>query len=135
MYDANAPTVVTPGRGDGMLVALHDAEELLADVGSALHGAVLDKVLATPGRGAVGGAVGVVDGEQGQVVALGLVELGLLGVGLLGLVLGAVEDVAGREHGEDGEDLVAAAELDRVDQHLGRLGLDRQVAHLAAEAA
>jgi len=77
----------------------------------------------------------VVDGEEREVVALGLVELGLLGVGLRLLLLGAVEDAAAdAQHGDDGEDLLGALEVDTGDEHLGERRLDGQVGHLAAEA-
>lgn len=70
------------------------------------------------------------------MVALGLMELGLLGVGLRLLLLGSVEDATSdREHGDDGEDLLGALEVDRSDEHLGEWRFDGQIGHLPAETS
>ena len=67
------------------------------------------------------------------MVALGLEELGALLVRLRLLLLGAVPDVLHREHRDDGEHLVGAAELDRLDEDLGERRLERELGHAAAE--
>ena len=56
---------------------VHDPEHLLADVLATLEAAHLHKVLEAPRAGELAVLPGVVDGQQGQVVPLGLVELGL----------------------------------------------------------
>ena len=56
---------------------VHDAQHLLADVLAALQTAHLHEVLKAPSVGELAVPPGVVDGQQGQVVTLRLVELGL----------------------------------------------------------
>lgn len=120
---------------EGQLVALHELGELDADVLDAEHVAGLDEVLVAPGGGEAGGLPGVVDVEEGDVVAGGVVELGLLLVGLLLLVAGAEEDVLrGGDHGDDGEDFVGAVEGDGGDGRFGEGRVHGEVGHLAAEA-
>eukprot|EP00955_Chlamydomonas_euryale_P042658 352392-Chlamydomonas_euryale.AAC.1 len=56
--------------------------------------------------------------QQRQVVALWLEELCLLLIRLRLLLLRSEENVLRREHGQDGQDLLAAAEVDRCDEDL-----------------
>ena len=70
-----------------MMLPVHDAEHLLADVLRSLQGARLDEVLEAPGVGELVVLPGVVDGQQREVVPLQLEELGFLLVGLRLLVL------------------------------------------------
>ena len=116
------------------LVPVHDSEQLLAHVLRAPHRARLDEVLEAPRVGELGVGPRLVDGEAGEVVALRLEELGALRVGLGLLLLGAVEDVLHVEHGHEGEDLVGAAEVDALDEHLGERRLHRELGHPPAEA-
>ena len=67
---------------------VHDAQHLFADVLGSLERADLDEVLVAPGAGELVVLPGVVHSQEGQVVALGLVELGLLLVSQVLLVLG-----------------------------------------------
>ena len=98
--------------------------------------------MAPPGGAELVVPPGVVDGEQREVVPLGLVELGLpLVSDRLGevaqvhcpvphlLLLWPVEDILDGEHGDDGEDLVAAAEVHRHDQHLREVRLQGELGH------
>ena len=67
------------------LVSIHDSQHLLANVLSSPQAPRLDKVLIAPRIGEFVVLPGVVDGEQSEVVTLGLVEFGLalIGNGLL----------------------------------------------------
>ena len=67
------------------LVSIHDSQHLLPDVLSPPQAPRLDKVLVAPRIGEFVVLPGVVDGEESEVVTLGLVELGLtlIGNGLL----------------------------------------------------
>ena len=71
-----------------MVVPVHDAQHLFADVLRPFESPDLDEVLVTPGVGELVVLPAVVDGQQGQVVALDLVKLGLLLVRQRLLVLG-----------------------------------------------
>ena len=66
---------------------VHDSQELLADVLGPPQGPSLHKVLEAPGVGELVVLPGVVDGQEGQVITLCLVELGLPLVGQTLLVL------------------------------------------------
>lgn len=69
------------------VLPVHDPKHLFADVLHSTQRARLDEVLIAPGVGELVVLPGVVDGQQGQVVALRLVELCLLLVGQSLLVL------------------------------------------------
>lgn len=56
---------------------IHDTEELFAHILCPFEGSGLHEVIIAPGRRELVVLPGVVHREQGQVVALGLVELGL----------------------------------------------------------
>ena len=59
-------------------VPVHDPQHLLPDVLGPAQRARLDEVLVAPGVGELVVLPGVVDGQQGEVVPLWLMELGLL---------------------------------------------------------
>lgn len=40
-----------------------------------------------------------------------------------------VEHILHRQHGDNGEDLVGALQVDRHDEHLGKVGLQRELCH------
>lgn len=61
-----------------MTVPVHDAQHLLADVLRSPERASLDEVLVAPRVRELVVLPRVVDGQQGEMVALGLMELGLL---------------------------------------------------------
>mmetsp|Transcript_56637 Transcript_56637/g.123121 ORF Transcript_56637/g.123121 Transcript_56637/m.123121 type:complete len:454 (-) Transcript_56637:502-1863(-) len=124
------PVVVATARRDLQLVTVEDGEELLADVLCPLQRTRMHKVLETPGVGVFVVLPALVDGEEAEVVALGLVELALLLVGLGLLLLGPVEDVLHAQHADDGEHLVAAAKVHRGEEDLGQLRLQRELGHL-----
>lgn len=71
----------------GSALPVHDAQHLFANVLSSAQRAGLNEVLVAPGVGELVVLPGVVDGQQGQVVSLWLVELGLLLVSQRLLVL------------------------------------------------
>ena len=48
--------------------------------------------------------------------------------------LGSVEDVLDGQHGDDGEHLLTAAEVDGHDEHLTKHGLQRELSHLEERA-
>lgn len=54
------------------------------------------------------------------MVSFWLIEFGLLGIGDCLLVLWPVKDVLHGKHGDNGQDLVTASEVDRHDEHLGQ---------------
>lgn len=60
------------------IIPVHDTQHLFADVLGSAQGAGLDEVLVAPGVGKLVVLPGVVDGQQGQVITLRLVELCLL---------------------------------------------------------
>mmetsp|Transcript_2661 Transcript_2661/g.9436 ORF Transcript_2661/g.9436 Transcript_2661/m.9436 type:complete len:429 (+) Transcript_2661:131-1417(+) len=124
---------VAAARHDGDAVAVHDGQQLLAHVLRAPHRPRLHKVLEAPGARELGRLPGLVDGQQREVVALGLEELGLALVGQRLLLLGPVEDVLHREHGHDREHLVGALQGHRRDEDLGQRRLERELCHLAAQ--
>jgi len=68
------------------------------------------------------------------VVSLWREELGSLLVRLCLFLLWAVEDGLDGEHGHHGEDLLGAAQVDRRDEHLGQLRLQRKLGHLPPES-
>ena len=70
-----------------MFIPCEDLDELCAHVAGAHHLALLDEVLETPGIAEARGFPAIVHVEEGEVVAVGIVEFGLLLVGLLLLVL------------------------------------------------
>ena len=76
--------------------------------------------------------VGVVGVEQRDVVAVRVCELRLGLVRRLGRLLGPHVHVGRRQHGRYGQGLVAAAELGGRHQHLGQLGVQRELRHLLA---
>ena len=78
---------------------VHDAQHLFADVLGSLERADLDEVLVAPGAGELVVLPGVVYSQEGQVVALGLVELGLLLVSQVLLVLGIKAGSESKEQG------------------------------------
>ena len=47
--------------------------------------------------------------------------------------LWSIEDVLHREHGDDCQYLLAAAKMDRLDEHLAELGLKRELGHPASK--
>mmetsp|Transcript_34510 Transcript_34510/g.90808 ORF Transcript_34510/g.90808 Transcript_34510/m.90808 type:complete len:344 (-) Transcript_34510:93-1124(-) len=123
-----------PSTADELeLVTVHDRQQLLAHVLRAAHRACLDEVFEAPRVGELGCRPRLVHGEIGEVVALWLEEFGALLVGLRLLLLRAVPDVLHGEHGGDGEHLVRAAEVDRLDQDLRERGLHRELSHPPAE--
>lgn len=61
-----------------MLIPVHDAQHLLANVLSSLQGASLDEVLEAPWVRELIVLPGVIDGQQREVIPLQLEELGLL---------------------------------------------------------
>mmetsp|Transcript_33044 Transcript_33044/g.82292 ORF Transcript_33044/g.82292 Transcript_33044/m.82292 type:complete len:263 (-) Transcript_33044:1687-2475(-) len=125
---------VLPTRGDLQLVPIHDGKQLLAHVLRAAHGARLDEVLKAPRVGELGVRPRLVDGEIGDVVALGLEELRPLRVRLRLLLLRPIPDVLHREHRDDREHLVGAAEVDRLDEDLRERRLEGELGHAPAEA-
>lgn len=102
-----------------VIIPAHNRLQLLPDILGTLHTPCLDEVVKTPRVGEAGDFPAVVDVEEGEMVAVGVVELRLLLVGLLLLFLGAVEDGLHREHGDDRKDLVGAAHVDRGYQDFG----------------
>mmetsp|Transcript_27535 Transcript_27535/g.59266 ORF Transcript_27535/g.59266 Transcript_27535/m.59266 type:complete len:276 (+) Transcript_27535:374-1201(+) len=127
--------VVLARRDDLQLVAVHDSEQLLAHVLRLPHRPRLDEVLEAPRVGELGVRPGLIDGEVGQVVALGLEELCALGVGLCLLLLGPVPDILDGEHRDERENLLRASKLDRLDEHLRHLRcLQRELGHTPTEA-
>ena len=80
-------------------MSVHNAQHLLPDVLTSLQTPGLHKVLKTPGTGELAVLPCVVDSQESEVVALGLVELGLPLVcnGLF------VLHGEGEEEGEEGE--------------------------------
>mmetsp|Transcript_6374 Transcript_6374/g.13907 ORF Transcript_6374/g.13907 Transcript_6374/m.13907 type:complete len:252 (+) Transcript_6374:352-1107(+) len=74
-----------------------------------------------------------VDVEQRQVVRLGREELLPRGIALLLALLRAVKDGGHREGGDDGGDVVDAAERLRKDEHLGERRVEGELDHLATE--
>mmetsp|Transcript_11027 Transcript_11027/g.20025 ORF Transcript_11027/g.20025 Transcript_11027/m.20025 type:complete len:259 (-) Transcript_11027:1782-2558(-) len=115
------------------LVPVHNRQQLFPNVLRPLQRPVLQKVLLAPGHRELVQLPLVVHGKQRQMVSFRLEELGAFLVGLRLLVPRPVEDVLGREHGEDGEDLVAAAEIHTRDERLGHGGVDGELGHFAAE--
>ncbi len=75
------------------MVALpvHNAEELFSNILSPLQGTGLHEIVVAPGSREFVILPGVVDGEEGQMVPLGLVELGLPLIRQLGLLLKSKE--------------------------------------------
>eukprot|EP00162_Nutomonas_longa_P013791 comp21710_c0_seq1/m.48328 comp21710_c0_seq1/g.48328 ORF comp21710_c0_seq1/g.48328 comp21710_c0_seq1/m.48328 type:complete len:398 (-) comp21710_c0_seq1:968-2161(-) len=130
---ANA-VVCAPARDNVELVAVHDCEQLLADVLGPLHRAALDKVVKAPRCRVVVALPCLIHGEQREMVAFDLVELCLFQIGLLLLVAGPVEDGLHGEHRDDGQQLLGASQVDRDNQRLCHLRLERELGHLAAEA-
>ena len=80
----------------GQTEALHDLDELLADILGTLHRPRLDEVLVAPLVLEAMHLPSLVHSEHGQVVAILVIELGALLVGELLLLARAVEDVLDR---------------------------------------
>ena len=77
---------------------------------------------------------GIIDIEKSHQVSLRHLELPLGDPELVALPpAGRQEDVLNLQHGYDGDDLLAAAELARTDQHLGEAGMYRQLRHLFSQ--
>ncbi len=74
---------------------VHNAEELFSHILRPLQGARLHKIVVAPGSGELVVLPGVVDGQEGQVVPLGLVELGLPLIRQFRLLLKTKEEVRG----------------------------------------
>ena len=96
--EARADCFLNPGGGLPtayyvQLVSVHDSQQLLPHILSSLQSSLLDEVLVAPGGGELVGLPAVEDGQQSDVVALGLVELGLLLVSQLLLLLGSIENI------------------------------------------
>lgn len=125
---------VAATRDDTVVVALHDLDELLADVLRTTHLTRLNKVLVAPGGTVLGVFPAVVHVEQRQVVAVRVVEFGFLLVGLLLLVLGPVEDGLHGKHRDDSEHLVGASQVHGGDQNLGERRFHGEVGHLPPES-
>ena len=71
---------------------------------------------------------GVIDIEQSHQVALGHLELPLGDPELVVLPrAGGQEDVLDLQHGDDGDDLLAAAQLSRTDEHFREAGVDGEL--------
>lgn len=122
--------VVIPARDNIVLIPIHDAQQLLPNVRSVLHGSTLDKIVVRPRVGELACLPGVVHREEGQVVAFGLVELGLLRVRLRLLVPRAIEDILCRQHRYDSQDLLGASQINRCNEHFGHRRVHWEVCHL-----
>jgi len=82
---------VAPARDYAMLVALEDGDELLSDVFDAAHVAGLNEILEAPGSREFRLFPGVVDVEEGKVVAAWVMKFGFLLISLILLVSWPVE--------------------------------------------
>ena len=129
--------LVVEGGGDELeLLALHDALELQAHVVGGLEGAQAEEVVVAPLSGVLLGGVafeGVVDVEEGEVVAVGVGEEVLHLVGAFAVAGGADEDLGDGEEGGEAEDLVGAVEFGRGDEHDGEGGVEGEFRGEAAE--
>ncbi|KAF4506091.1 hypothetical protein G6O67_006210 [Ophiocordyceps sinensis] len=124
---------VAPARHDPVPVPVHDFEQLVAHVFCPLHRARVDEVLKAPRDREAAVLPRVVDVEQREVVAVGVVELCLFLVCLLLLLLGAGEDVE-VEQCHDAEYLVRAIVVHGRNEHLCQRRLHGKVGHFAPEA-
>mmetsp|Transcript_33474 Transcript_33474/g.99610 ORF Transcript_33474/g.99610 Transcript_33474/m.99610 type:complete len:386 (+) Transcript_33474:87-1244(+) len=113
--------------------AVHHAHQLRADGVSRLHRARVEEVVVAPRGGLLVVLPRVVYVEQSQVVAVDVLEARLGLVGRLGRLAGPHERVGCVEHRDDGEDLVRARELRRVEEHLCQLRVERELGHHRAE--
>ena len=109
---------VLASADDVELVTIHDLQDLLAHVLSSTEGASVQEVFVAPGVTELVSLPGLIDIEQHQVISFRAVELGLLLVCLRSLVLGAVEERLHREHGDNGQDLLGAGEVDGCEEDL-----------------
>ena len=114
-----------------MFISLEDLHELAADVAGARHLALLNEVLETPGIGEAREFPAVVDVEESEMIAVGVVEFGFLLVGLLLLFFRAVEDSLDGEHGDDAEHFFGTAPVHRCNEDFGKGWLHRKVGHFA----
>mmetsp|Transcript_26110 Transcript_26110/g.77449 ORF Transcript_26110/g.77449 Transcript_26110/m.77449 type:complete len:211 (-) Transcript_26110:2072-2704(-) len=127
------PHVCAPSCHQLQFVSVHDGQQLLAHVLRALERPVLHKVLLTPRDAELVCLPLLVHRQQRQVVALWLEELCLLLIRLRLLLLRSEENVLRREHGQDGQDLLAAAEVDRCDEDLAHRRFQWELGHLPAQ--
>lgn len=86
-------------------IPIHNTQELLPDILRTPHAPRLDIVLIAPRVRELARLPPVVYRQQGQMVALRLMELGLFAIRLRLLLFRPVEDVLYAQHCDDGEDL------------------------------
>ena len=121
-------------RDDVQLVSIHDAEELLSHVLGASKGARLNEILVAPGVRELVVLPRIVNGEQREMIAFGLVKFRLALIGDRLLFLGTIEDVLNGEHGDDGENFFAAAQMNRLDENFRERRLERKLGHSTTES-
>mmetsp|Transcript_17991 Transcript_17991/g.51087 ORF Transcript_17991/g.51087 Transcript_17991/m.51087 type:complete len:367 (+) Transcript_17991:709-1809(+) len=68
------------------------------------------------------------------MITLGLMEFRLLHIGLGLLFFWPVERILDAQHGSDGQDLLRASQIDGEDEHLGEVGFERELRHLATQS-
>mmetsp|Transcript_48960 Transcript_48960/g.116583 ORF Transcript_48960/g.116583 Transcript_48960/m.116583 type:complete len:518 (+) Transcript_48960:640-2193(+) len=133
---ADVDVVVLGGelvRRQRQLEPRHQPSELLADGVARLEGARVEEVVVRPRPVLAVALPGVVGVEHSEVVPIHVREPRLR------LVRGALgglwphEDVRRRQHRDDREHLVGAVVLGARHQHLGKLGVERELRHRRAQ--
>mmetsp|Transcript_44092 Transcript_44092/g.95819 ORF Transcript_44092/g.95819 Transcript_44092/m.95819 type:complete len:271 (+) Transcript_44092:242-1054(+) len=118
------------------LQSLHGPLQLLSDVFSRFHGPGVDVAVIAElcWVGTLGGIllVRMEDVQERQMVTIQVREAVLCIVGFLAKLLGSHEDIGHGEHGGNGQNLVAAFEFGRIDQHLCQLGIQGKLRRLVA---
>lgn len=119
-------------------VALHDPRQLLPHVVGALQAAERQEVVVAPLAGILlrlRRLEGVVDVEEGEVVAVGVGKELLHLVGALAGCGRAHEDLRDGEEGGEGEDFVGAVELRRGDEHDSECGIQWELGRQFSEGS
>jgi len=121
--------LLTAAGDDREAEALHDLNQLLANVLAPLHCPSLNEVFIAPLILEAMHLPGFVNSQHSQVVAVFVVELCSFLVCKLLFLARSVEDILDGEHRDDSDDLVGAAQIDSRHYHFGQLGFNWKLGH------
>ena len=114
---------------DRQTEALHDLDQLLTDILTALHRSSLDKVLVAPLILKAMHFPSFVHSKHCQVVSILVIKLGPLLVCKLLLFTRSIEHILHRKHWNNSYDLIWATKVHRRHHHLWQLRLKRKLCH------